>query len=378
MCAIFNEKTEAISHWHIASSPKIGNWELSLARGSAISVSIYIFSFRSDLTFLLQHAEWNSHNKQTDRKRLAAVNYSHFFSNPKTCFRTHVADIRMEARKKNYVEWEFVTCIHIWLQQQLRRDMIWSSFVCSIIYWFLLFNLPFYSEFQLPVPDPHRRRALRGAHQRNQSRFWHTRRSHHSADTDDICAATQAISRASTCLGRAKWHSQSAAIRVSWALNYLFCFILKYIQFWMIQLSFLFSHPRSYELPPPSRSRDNTLNIFDPNYNEVIDNPHITSHQPVTPSPVLVNFSNQFGYRLVPVYIPGEGYRYLIAVPSDKWNHLNTNHISDHQQQKYDKYEKYDKYNGRYNAKLKKYKAYEKFLKPQQQLKQQVMQARRV
>lgn len=150
------------------------------------------------------------------------------------------------------------------------------------------------------------------------------------------------------------------------------------IQFWMIQLSFLFSHPRSYELPPPSRSRDNTLNIFDPNYNELSDNPHITSHQPVTPSPVLVNFSNQFGYRLVPVYIPGEGYRYLIAVPSDKWNHLNTNHISDHQQQKYDKYEKYDKYNGRYNAKLKKYKAYEKFLKPQQQLKQQVMQARRV
>lgn len=130
--------------------------------------------------------------------------------------------------------------------------------------------------------------------------------------------------------------------------------------------------PFVYELPPPSRSRDNTLNIFDPSYNEVSDNPHITSHQPVTPSPVLVNFSNQFGYRLVPVYIPGEGYRYLIAVPSDKWNHLNTNHISDHQQQqKYDKYEKYDKYNGRYNAKLKKYKAYEKFLKPQQQQKQQ-------
>lgn len=84
-----------------------------------------------------------------------------------------------------------------------------------------------------------------------------------------------------------------------------------------------------------------------------------------------MNFSNQFGYRLVPVYIPNQGYQYLIAVPVDKWNHLNTNHISDHQQQKFDKYEKYDKYNGRYNAKLKKYKAYEKFLKPQQQ-KQQV------
>lgn len=155
----------------------------------------------------------------------------------------------------------------------------------------------------------------------------------------------------------------------------LFCFIDFILKYSILNNSIivLFSHPRSYELPPPSRSRDNTLNIFDPSYNDVSDNPHITSHQPVTPSPVLVNFSNQFGYRLVPVYIPGEGYRYLIAVPSEKWNHLNTNHISDHQQQKYDKYEKYDKYNGRYNAKLKKYKAYEKFLKPQQQLKQQVM-----
>lgn len=122
----------------------------------------------------------------------------------------------------------------------------------------------------------------------------------------------------------------------------------------------------------PSRSRDNTLNIFDPNYKEIRDNPHVTAPSiPVTPSPLLQNFSHQFGYRLVPVYIPGEGYRYLIGVPVDKWNHLNTNQISDHQQHKYDKYEKYDKYNGRYNAKLKKYKAYEKFLKPQQQ-KQQV------
>lgn len=84
------------------------------------------------------------------------------------------------------------------------------------------------------------------------------------------------------------------------------------------------------------------------------------------------NFNNQYGYQLVPIYIPNEGYRYFVVIPVDKWNYLNTNLISDdqnvlesqHQQQKYDKY---DKYNGKYNAKLKKYKAYEKFIKPQHQ-----------
>lgn len=82
------------------------------------------------------------------------------------------------------------------------------------------------------------------------------------------------------------------------------------------------------------------------------------------------NFNNQFGYSLVPIYIPNEGYRYFVVVPVNKWNYLNTNLINDdqnsleqHDQQKYDKY---DKFNGRYNAKLKKYKAYEKFLKPQE------------
>lgn len=76
---------------------EIGNY---LWHAGQQSASRFYFSIRSDLTFLLQYAEWNSHNKQTDRKRLAAVNYSHFFPDPKTCFRTLVADIRMEANNK--------------------------------------------------------------------------------------------------------------------------------------------------------------------------------------------------------------------------------------------------------------------------------------
>lgn len=126
----------------------------------------------------------------------------------------------------------------------------------------------------------------------------------------------------------------------------------------------IFSAFSSYELPPPSRARENTVNIFDPNYKTPLYTAPL--NPPVTP---VNNFNNQFDYSLVPIYIPNEGYRYFVVVPVDKWNYLNTNLISDDrnslelQQQKYDKY---DKYNGRFNAKLKKYKAYEKFTKPQQ------------
>ncbi|KAG5676355.1 hypothetical protein PVAND_006197 [Polypedilum vanderplanki] len=126
--------------------------------------------------------------------------------------------------------------------------------------------------------------------------------------------------------------------------------------------------PFIYQLPTPSRSRENTVNIFDPNYKQPVytpnnNNPHVThQQQPVN------NFQSQFGYSLVPVYIPNEGYKYFVVVPANKWKYLNTNHIDDDfnalESQKYDKY---DKYNGKYNAKLKKYKAYEKFLKPTQQ-----------
>lgn len=120
----------------------------------------------------------------------------------------------------------------------------------------------------------------------------------------------------------------------------------------------------SYELPTPSRSRENTINIFDPNYKA----PQQTApqHPQITP---VNNFNNQFGYSLVPIYIPNEGYRYFVVVPVDKWNYLNTNLINgDRNSLEQLKNDKYDKINGRYNAKLKKYKAYEKFLKPQHEV----------
>ncbi|KAL7050630.1 hypothetical protein ACKWTF_004157 [Chironomus riparius] len=136
--------------------------------------------------------------------------------------------------------------------------------------------------------------------------------------------------------------------------------------------------PYVYHSPPPSRSRENTVNIFDPNYKPAQYTPSSNNNPHVTP---VNNFNNQYGYSLVPIYIPNEGYRYFVVVPVDKWNYLNTNLIHDDhnslESQQQQKYDKYDKYNGKYNAKLKKYKAYEKFLKPtttqhhQQQYQQQ-------
>lgn len=116
----------------------------------------------------------------------------------------------------------------------------------------------------------------------------------------------------------------------------------------------------SYQLPEPSRSRDNTINIFDPAYKQP------QYHQSAEKSNTVPINPQQFGYSLVPIYIPNEGYRYFVVVPIDKWNYLNSNHISgDDRDSLYEsKFDKYDKYNGRYNAKLKKYKAYEKFSKP--------------
>lgn len=120
----------------------------------------------------------------------------------------------------------------------------------------------------------------------------------------------------------------------------------------------------SYQLPTPSRSRENTINIFDPNYKPSVYPTHNNNNPVDIPS-----FNQQhLGYSLVPIYIPNEGYRYFVVVPVEKWNYLKSNHIVDDQNSLYEKsaqkFDKYDKYNGRYNAKLKKYKAYEKFLKP--------------
>lgn len=114
-----------------------------------------------------------------------------------------------------------------------------------------------------------------------------------------------------------------------------------------------------YNLPTPSRSRENTINIFDPDYKE----PHYAEprHQPIVP---VNNFNNQHGYTLVPIYIPNQGYKYFVVVPVEKWNYLNNNFVVDDRNSFEQKYDKYDKFNGKYNAKLKKYKAHEKLAKP--------------
>lgn len=52
-------------------------------------------------------------------------------------------------------------------------------------------------------------------------------------------------------------------------------------------------------------------------------------------------------------------------MPVEKWNYLNTNYVLEDERNSFEQ-QKYDKFNGRYNAKLKKFKAYEKFVKPQQ------------
>lgn len=125
----------------------------------------------------------------------------------------------------------------------------------------------------------------------------------------------------------------------------------------------------SYNLPTPSRSRENTINIFDPNYKAPQYTP---ANNPQITAAAVNNFNNQYGYQLVPIYIPNEGYRYFVVIPVEKWNYLNTNHIGDDQHvlESQHKYDKYDKFNGKYNAKLKKYKAYEKFIKPTVQQQQ--------
>lgn len=204
-----------------------------------------------------------------------------------------------------------------------------------------------FPESPLSVPDTHRSVFLCVI---NKSRLRHERWADHSRCADHSASANLPVPRSRTCLGGSiQWHRWYTILHVTLSSR------LPSSDHDFLVLSF------SYELPTPSRSRDNTDNIFDPNYKTPQYEP---SHNPqITP---VNNFNNQFGYSLVPIYIPNEGYRYFVVVPVAKWNYLNTNYVSDDrnslEQQSYDKY---DKYNGRFNAKLKKYKAYEKFLKPQ-------------
>jgi hypothetical protein len=188
----------------------------------------------------------------------------------------------------------------------------------------------------------------------NKSGLWNARRSHHPATAHNALATSgSAISTAGSRLGGPiQRHPQSTTLRVSFSSRVSRAHANFNAHF--------FNHHRSYQLPAPSRSRENTVNIFDPSYKQPVYTPNNPS---VTQSPV----SNQlpFGYSLVPIYIPNEGYRYFVVAPANRWKYLHTNHIDDdHSAFESQKFDKYDKYNGKYNAKLKKYKAYEKFLKP--------------
>lgn len=187
----------------------------------------------------------------------------------------------------------------------------------------------------------------------HKSRLGHPRPPNRACRANHNDASQLAVPRASTCLGRSvQWHRRSATLRVK-------TFITTALSWIHESLSLI----RSYNLPEPSRPRENTVNIFDPNYKT----PQFSApaNTPITP---VNNFNNRFGYSLVPIYIPNQGYRYFVVVPVDKWNYLNTNLIRDDRDTlEQQKFEKSDKLNGRYNAKLKKYKAYEKsLLKPQQ------------
>lgn len=202
---------------------------------------------------------------------------------------------------------------------------------------------PSLPEPALSIPDSHSavfRRVI------DQSRLWHERWPNHPASAHHNDTAKSSLPRTCSGLGGQQRHSKSTTLHVKKPFD---------------TISNRNSRTLccSYELPPPSRSRENNVNIFDPNYKAPVyqqPNPQVTPAN---------TFNDQFGYQVVPIYIPNEGYRYFVIVPVDKWHFLNTNLIESDRKSQEQKYDKYDKYNGRYNAKLKKYKAYEKFIKPQ-------------
>lgn len=111
-----------------------------------------------------------------------------------------------------------------------------------------------------------------------------------------------------------------------------------------------------YELPPPSRPRENTLNIFDPSYKSQYPTKVTTTNIPPSQNNLQTQASHnnhQVYQTLVPVYIPNYGIKYYL-VPTAKWNYLANNLIEDNTQEKYNKYN--DKLLGKYNnLKAKKY-----------------------
>uniref|UniRef100_A0A182Y852 Uncharacterized protein n=1 Tax=Anopheles stephensi TaxID=30069 RepID=A0A182Y852_ANOST len=109
---------------------------------------------------------------------------------------------------------------------------------------------------------------------------------------------------------------------------------------------------------------------------QIIDKPHQSNQQPASGAhsqPPQQQQQQQQQQHVVPSlavqYVPNKGLKYYAVVPkhtevshgSAKQALLATNDLyHDQQQQAQSKYDKYDKLNGKYNPKLKKYKAYEK------------------
>lgn len=147
--------------------------------------------------------------------------------------------------------------------------------------------------------------------------------------------------------------------------------------------------------PPPSRARENTVNIFSPNYVQpkqadqprLIKNVHSTAAPAInsTPRPNHNtpnnnnnnnvenyydqhdpnNFYNQI--NLVPIFVPNYGYKYFVIIPQEKFHYVKSNYVNDYrnnfEQQKYEKLAKFMRDNEKYYLKNKKYKAYEKMNK---------------
>uniref|UniRef100_A0A182LS87 Uncharacterized protein n=1 Tax=Anopheles culicifacies TaxID=139723 RepID=A0A182LS87_9DIPT len=168
-------------------------------------------------------------------------------------------------------------------------------------------------------------------------------------------------------------------------------------------------NPYRYILPPPSRPKYNDITLEQrkqsqqqqpqngpqptPQVNptqttsstaaptgQIIDKPQANQQQPASgvngvpqqPQQPQSAHSQPPQQNFVPSlavqYVPNKGLKYYAVVPkhtevsygSAKQALLATNDLYHHQQQAQSKHDKYDKLNGKYNPKLKKYKAYEK------------------
>ncbi|XP_050075352.1 uncharacterized protein LOC126562812 [Anopheles maculipalpis] len=161
-------------------------------------------------------------------------------------------------------------------------------------------------------------------------------------------------------------------------------------------------NPYRYILPPPSRPKYNDITLEQRKQSQqqhhqqaqtsaqpaapanptqssttaaptgkIIDKPQQPNHQPASGAnsqPPQQQPPQHVVPSLAVQYVPNKGLKYYAVVPkhtevtygSAKQALLATNDLYNDQQQAQSKYDKYDKLNGKYNPKLKKYKAYEK------------------